>query len=663
MTNSSPSSLIARFAYLGRLWACFLIFFVIPFDLVFRLDSFLLSMSWLDIAVNTAALVLIMAAIAFLAAVISTPLSLLSARFFSWAASRINSPRAGRAALLTAGLTHYLLLFYACCIFTRLSKLFALRLGLEINVGTLYIAAGLCLLILFRAGREFHEGAEGLVRVLSRPLILPLACAIALCITALHIGAELVRENRAGAGTPRPASVNAKGKPNVILITLDALSAEDMSWHGYRLPTTPNLDAFAKECFGFDNAISSANWTRPSVASLLTGKYPSTHKMFNSTGWSRTATSQDSLPACLQNEGYRTYALVSNWSYAHPCTNGTSQYFDEKPFVGVDLGEVPYYDRAGLYNVPYSFWVQSRFNISATVWLGEIYSGLSAKLEPLFPMTKPLYPPKMIFDLAQGVLDARGKEGPFFLWVHSLPPHSPYISPPPFNGHFLPTPDLQDSASQMKYFGFYPPAQQPLVDRIRLRYDENLLYADAAFGDFIKFLRDSGRLNDSIVIVSADHGESFSHGFLTHGGPKLYQQMVHIPLLIHLPGQQAGQRFAATVSQTDIAPTVLALAGLATPATMEGRSLKPALEGKALPPRPIFTMNLDGNRVGGAITKGSVAAYDEGYKYVRYLGANREELFNLRLDRHEAHDVAGAEKQRLRKLSDLVERELGIRRR
>ena len=111
------------------------------------------------------------------------------------------------------------------------------------------------------------------------------------------------------------------------------------------------------------------------------------------------------------------------------------------------------------------------------------------------------------------------------------------------------------------------------MDQFRLRYDEFILTADRAFGSFMSDLENGGRLRDTTVVVSADHGESFEGGVFQHGSPYLTRPMIHIPLIIRTPGQQDSRRVAFTADQTALAPTILELAGQPKPDGMRGQSL------------------------------------------------------------------------------------------
>ncbi len=113
---------------------------------------------------------------------------------------------------------------------------------------------------------------------------------------------------------------------------------------------------------------------------------------------------------------------------------------------------------------------------------------------------------------------------------------------------------------------------QPAVNLMRDYYDEFITYIDKKFEDFIKEY-EKRKIENTVIILSADHGESFEHGYFTHGGPFLYEQVTHVPLIIKEPGQMKGQTVDTLVEQIDIPATILDLANIPVPSWMEGRSL------------------------------------------------------------------------------------------
>jgi arylsulfatase len=133
---------------------------------------------------------------------------------------------------------------------------------------------------------------------------------------------------------------------------------------------------------------------------------------------------------------------------------------------------------------------------------------------------------------------------PSFLWVHIYPPHGPYLPGDGFMYSILKERvfDTEEKFYNLPFVNPYPITIQTKIDQLSMRYDEHISYADHELGKFLSSLKEKGLFNDSIIIVSADHGQMFERGFYGHGGPYLYQSLANVPLVIHFPGQVQGQR-------------------------------------------------------------------------------------------------------------------------
>jgi len=640
-----------RIVLLLKLWSCFLVFIYLPYELIFWIDSYRLSLSALDIIVNTAAMVLIMVMIAAMIALVGGSCSLLLS--LPLQLLRKEQSPGTLPSLKAPGLTPCLLLFLSCYLFAKHFLFWAKMYNYEIQ--PIILGLLLAMIIAWRSRPNMTGKITSLVELLTRRLLVPV-CVLALVLTGWRVTSELGRSGvKPGTLATREVNRFAK-KPNIILVTFDALAAVDMPLYGYPLKTTPNIDAFAKECFVFDRAIASANWTRPTVASLLTGKYPLNHLMINS-GLSANVNvyPDENLPAVLEGMDYRTFSLNANWDYAQSFVFGADEH-DFVAYKNLDWLEfLPMFitlhchntaNRTGIKSI---FWLTEWLVGSDSYW----YNKIKSLHSNIHTHTLPYFPPEYVFNRATGIVSNMNQKSsqPFFLWTHLMVPHSPYLPNPPFKGAFSNGSDEFTSFESQKIFSSqeYVPENQPNIDRLRLKYDENILYADNALGNYLSALKKSGRLDDSIVIISADHGESFSHGWQGHGGALLYQPLVHIPLLIHLPGQKSGQRIATTVSQTDVAPTILDLLGCPVPSWMNGRSLKDAFEGGQLADIPVFSMNLDGNPIRNKVLNGSVAVFYGDYKLL-----NSGEFFNLKEDPNESSNLLQQEPERAQRMSAMM---------
>jgi arylsulfatase A-like enzyme len=206
----------------------------------------------------------------------------------------------------------------------------------------------------------------------------------------------------------------------------------------------------------------------------------------------------------------------------------------------------------------------------------------------------------------------------------------------------------------------YSPARQPIVDKARLRYNEWIAQADGAFGQFMAMLTEAGHLRNTAVIVSADHGESFAGGYVGHGGPEQRRPILHVPLIIHLPGQRRGAIDTRVADQTALAPTILQLAGGATPEWMEGRPLLSSEGGKpteaAEQPSAAFAQFLEPNSVFAPVRRGTLGVIDGRSQYVLTLDSGAGALYDLADSDRQDHDRSHAEPEQVARLHGEIAR-------
>jgi arylsulfatase A-like enzyme len=432
----------------------------------------------------------------------------------------------------------------------------------------------------------------------------------------------------------RPGRPMAASKlPDIYLITIDALRADETSVWGYHRPTTPNLERFAQRSFTFDYFFANSNFTTPTTTSIETGELPWSHRVFQVGGFPDSQAQQDNLASALHEYGYYTAMLSSNY-LATPVHHRTLANYDAvKYFAPIDgsglwlrlTNFVPLNTQHTLFASLLKSVAGMRFYLDALIWRNQ------------YP-----YPAQPVFDSARLLLERRDIAQPRFLWTHIFPPHDPYLPPAPFRMCFWSSNKLTHVSD---FIGLRNDALPPTVSvsDLRARYDEMVLYADHVVGDYLDWLDATGRLDRSIVIVSADHGDSFEHNWLLHSGPHLHNGLIHIPLLIHLPGQQHGTQIAQPAQQADLLATILDLVGAQVPGSTDGVSLRPALEGRKLQRRFIYSMNLESNPIFDPITKGTVAIIDEDYKYIYQLDRKQGSLFRYRTDELEQNDLAGSQ--------------------
>jgi arylsulfatase A-like enzyme len=423
------------------------------------------------------------------------------------------------------------------------------------------------------------------------------------------IGAGLWHRSAATPVQPAPDP----SRPDILIITMDALANGHLSSMGYARPTTPELDRIARDGVQFERLVASSNFTTPTINSLLTGQRPWRHKALQLPAKPLPDSRGASLPARLHAAGYAVRAVTTNpWAGIH--RNGYSRWFDA---VASDqtLALGPCRDDLSL-------------------WLPEACAARDLGLLP--PLTRALnqialmlglWTDADVFDarraLAAGdLLFRRPADGrPVMLWIHLWPPHDPYVAPSPHMGRFDPSPRLRTLTTAVPIYqeGFIQQKADHAL--LQARYDEMISAVDSAVGDFLRGQRKAGRLENAIVLISADHGDSFLPTYGGHAGPLLHPAVTNIPLILVAPGVAPGGRVAMPVEQVDLAPTLLELAGVAPrPGSMDGRSLVPLLTGGSLPDVPVFTMNLERQSRYRPPTDGSAAILYRGWKFTHHWG-------------------------------------------
>lgn len=445
--------------------------------------------------------------------------------------------------------------------------------------------------------------------------------AVAVVLAAL-IGGEYVSGH--SLRTVKAATVSPHPKNNILLVTFDALSAEDMSLYGYKLPTTPNIDAFARNATVFTNYYSTSSFTTPTITTMLTGGYPSETRVYQLQGQVRAASATNTLPNVMRNAGYATGGFLTN-PFAYYAVSGPENAFDVLPEPAFRAGGLqrlwawtrPLHQNSG---------IGSR--IAEYIDMEVLWRRLTGAPANIVMR----YRPAASFEHAQQVLDEL-PDG-FFMWVHVITPHHPYLPDPADRGRFLPAEEGRafEEDAGLRWTPHYRPDQQAQVDRRRLLYDEFVLTADRAFGTFIASLEKSGRLANTTVIISADHGESFSGGVFQHESEYLTRPVIHVPLIIKQPGQLKGHTVAVTADQTALAPTILDLAGVQKPQWMRGQSLAGWLgsERSGTDEGIAFTQFFERNSVLRPLHHGMAAALDGQYEYVFDLDSQKGSLRPLK---------------------------------
>jgi len=410
---------------------------------------------------------------------------------------------------------------------------------LAVQVGALAVAA-LGAVLLWRALR----GADERRAPLTRPGVA--AVVVALLAAAWAGGAQLKPPPTPAPLPPRAAA--PAGAPNVVLIMVDTLRADHLSCYGSTTVKTPHIDALAADGLRWANAFSQASWTRPSVATILTGLYPSSHGAVHKAD--RLPDRVDTLAEVLGRAGYHTVGFADNANISQAFN--FQQGFDEYHYLAPDFF----------------------FAASEPAAQLALYSGLRLVRERFLARYVDVHhyyqPAEVVTAEVRGWLDRSGSAAPFFLFAHYMDPHDPYFVHP-FNG---------EGYARVAH----PNPPPALAERLHHLYEGEVAYLDEHLGVLFDDLKRRGLYDRTLLVLTADHGEEFrEHGGWWHG-TTLYDEQIHVPLIVKPAGTHALARVRDELATSlDIAPTIVAAAHAKPPAAMQGHVLP--LDGGAAPAR------------------------------------------------------------------------------
>lgn len=383
------------------------------------------------------------------------------------------------------------------------------------------------------------------------------------------------------------------GSPNVIFLTVDTLRADRLPTYGYERMTMPRVAEFANEATVFTQAVVPRGLTRPSYASMLTGLYPFRHGVRRN----EVVLHGDNvtLPEMLGRAGYTTAAFIANFQLLGDFS-GIDQGFDlyDDDITGDDRG-VTYERSAGPTLQPILRWLKNK------------------------------------------------PDGPFFLFVNLVDPHGPYLPPPRFRSVFQSQetrliskndiPHYQRTDESVDFFDYSD------------RYDEEILYTDQVLGVLMDQLKASGEWANSLVVFTADHGESMGeHGLYFDHRLHVWEETVRVPLLVRLPDQEGG--VASTdrlASPMDLVPTVLDLLDIRTDRELDGTSLLPLIRGEDASAADERALFLEG--FGDEFRPRYYAWRTKSHKFIREVRPHdgslvSEQFFDVGADPLEQHPLA-----------------------
>ncbi len=419
-----------------------------------------------------------------------------------------------------------------------------------------------------------------------------------------------------------PAAEPATGRPSVLLVTLDTTRADRLGAYGGRAHT-PVFDRIAREGVLFEQAIATAPLTEASHLALLTGEPP--HRSGVVSNGTRIGDRPLMVSEVLRRRGWLTAGFVSGFPLHG--RYGWAEHFD---VYDDDFGTVPGLHRLSL----------------VKAW-DQVAQRAHALRERRGDRT---------VDRALAWLDRQERaapDQPFFLWLHLFDAHAPYEAPghpfdPPTDGEPLDLP------------AYWPPRDRAITSTewLTRAYEAEIAYADAQLGRLVAALEARGLLDDMLVVVTADHGESLTeHGYLFDHGDHLYDASLRVPLAVRWPGRvAAGARLGCQVSNLDVAPTILGLLGVDDGQARTGLDRAADLRAGTCADEPVVSTTVAGRFV--AHPPVDHALRHDDHKLIRHAlaeerGVPAEECYDLAADPAETRDLGacppslGAEFDRL----------------
>jgi arylsulfatase A-like enzyme len=336
-------------------------------------------------------------------------------------------------------------------------------------------------------------------------------------------------------GASKRLATAASNSPNFLVVIVDTLRADHLSAYGYSRPTSPNIDRFASQGVVFDNAIAPSSWTLPSHASMLTGLYPTKH------GAETLSSALDSkyptLAETFKQQGYRTAAFsASTFFFSRRAGLGRGFLHFEDSFQGIPDSVPQTYFGAALQRLLFRWH-----------WKKDVFGRRSAA------------------DINQHALRwIDGGKQPFFVVLNYFDVHDPYRPPEPFLHAYSKerNPGGRVSVSFDWFVDLTPAQRQEEMDA----YDGAILYMDSQFANLMNELKRRGLEENTLVVLTSDHGESFGeHGFMGHGNA-LYRELIGVPLIFWGRGKvPSGRRVTQPVSLNGLPATLLSLAAHQAP--------------------------------------------------------------------------------------------------
>ncbi len=451
-------------------------------------------------------------------------------------------------------------------------------------------------------------------------------------------GAALLMAASFTLGRPASASVEAaspapgqSNRPNILLLVMDTVHADHLSVYGYDRDTTPNLKELARESMVYTNAISASDITLSSHASLFTGMYPSWHGAYcdprNAVYGRAISQRYPTIAELLRAGGYQTKGVAANL------------------YLRADFGLERGFDRFLIPRPVPMLAAENAFMLRRGLRRGLSFAFDTAQFDRLYAMGEDINT-QVLTELADAKPDA-----PVFTFVNYMDAHFPYLPPAPYDSRFPGrNPGTTQDDLELQQHALVTGESDALGYRPHCvsQYDGGIAYVDRQIGQVISWLKRRGAYDNTMIVVTSDHGEAFGERQRVGHANSPYQNLLHVALLVKYP--QQGRRGTETrpVSLTDVAPTILETAAVAVPTSMQGRSLNQIAD------REIFSETFpcpvahSPDCPNGCTAR---AIFSWPYKFITSSNGRRE-LFDLGNDPAEARNLYIRQPERAAQLGD-----------
>jgi len=402
-----------------------------------------------------------------------------------------------------------------------------------------------------------------------------------------------------GGEVKKESPIDSLSKRNIVLIVADALPAKMMSCYGEKCLTTPNLDDIASKGVRFTYAYSQTSWTVSSVASIFTGLEQENHRLLSDNELLNDKLS--TLAELFKAKGYKTVSLFQN------------------EIIGAHTGLNKGFDTYQCYN-----WNPHGMRTT--------------------------------FKAAEQILTTDHGQ-PVFLYLHLLPPHEPFSPPAKFRNRFDPDykGDVDGGIQSMIRLRKEKkdPTHKDVIHLVSLA-KEHLNWIDWEIGKFMKSLQEKGKAEESLFIITSDHGQAFmEHGRMGHN-TQVFEEMVRIPMIFYAPGGplKAGEVIDEPVILTDLLPTFAEMFGLnSQDCSMDGVSLVPLLDSSHfIRSKPLLFSSRYSQNNQGIHT--AIRAGD--HKLIMFHGQRKPVLFDIKSDPHETADISKMQPEITKRLKSLL---------